>query len=184
MTSVLFYVLGVAAVLCGLAMVLARNPVYGAVFLIGCMIAIAGEFLVLDAPLLAALQVLVYTGAIMVLYLFVIMLLNLGRDPGFTWWKSWRTYTAFALTSGLVYVLVQSAWRIIGRGAGFGDSQVTRIGRLLWGHPTYLFLVETLAVLLLAAVIGAVYLGRGLSEREEAEIAKETSPSDLPEGAA
>lgn len=186
MAHVLFYLFGAVAVVCGLAMVLARNPVYGAVYLIACLIAVAGVFLVLDAPLLAALQVLVYTGAIMVLYLFVIMLLNLRHDPGFRWWRSWRTYVALGLTglTGILIVGTVPYWMFY-RQKGFGDSQVREIGRLMWGDPTLVLMVETLAVLLLVAVIGAIYLGRRFTPDEEAAMAaEERSDADrTPEGA-
>ena len=169
MAQVLFYMLGAVAVACGLAMVLVRNPVYGAVFLIGALIAVAGVFLVVGAPLLAVLQVLVYTGAIMVLYLFVIMLLNLRRDPGFRWWRNWRTYVGLGLTGGLGLLVIGTVpvWMFY-RQEGFPQSQVREIGQLMWGDPTFVFLVETLAVLLLIAVIGAIYLGRRFTPEEEA----------------
>ena len=110
MSLVLFYIFGVAAVACALTMILARNPVYSALYMIGCLIAVAGEFVLLDAPLLAALQVLVYAGAIMVLYLFVIMLLNLSDDPGFRWWTNWRTYVGLILTGLMGFAAV---WKYV-----------------------------------------------------------------------
>ena len=170
MTYALFVVFGAVAVLCGLAMVLSRNPVYGAIYLIGALGAIAGEFLLLEAPFLAALQVLVYAGAIMVLYLFVIMLLNLGRDPGFRWWRNWRTYAGLALTGLLGYVAFMRSKLTISvvlkpRG-GFSAAQVARH---MFSDPTLIFLIEALGVLLMIAVVGAIYLGRRFSPEEKAE---------------
>ncbi len=83
MESLLFWTFAVITLAGGVGVVLARNPVNGAMALVGSFFALAGLFLLLDAQLIAALQILVYAGAIMVLFLFVIMLLNLGpRDLG------------------------------------------------------------------------------------------------------
>lgn len=170
MTYALFIMFGVIAVACGLAMVLARSPVYGAIYLIGALGAIAGEFLLLEAPLLAALQVLVYAGAIMVLYLFVIMLLNLGRDPGFRWWRNWRTYAGLALTGLLGYVAyTRSALTISTALRPRGGFGVLEVARRMYSDPTLILLIEALGVLLTISVVGAIYLGRRFSPEEKAE---------------
>jgi len=190
MIDFLFTVFGAVAVVCALAMVFARSPVYGAIYLIGALGAIAGIFLVLDAPFLAALQVLVYAGAIMVLYLFVIMLLNLGRDPGFRWWKNWRTYAGLALTGLLGYAAFTQSARTMSvrppRGAQ-ASFRVYDIARHMFRDPTMVFLIEALGVLLTIAVVGAVYLARRFTPEEQAAVrSAETTdasaaPTSLPE---
>jgi len=179
LTLALFYLMGAVAVACGIAMLLSRNPVYSAIYLIGTLLSIAGIFMLLDAPLLAALQVLVYTGAIMVLYLFVIMLLNLGRIPGFRWWANWRTY-AGAILAGLVgfMALRRARPQVIWAPTGFSPASVQDIARLMFTNPTLLFLVEAISVLLLMAVVGAIYLGRRRDPDEEA--AAPTGTDDQP----
>lgn len=171
MSQFLFYFFGAMAIAGALAMVLSRNPVYGAVFLIGALISIAGEFLILGSPFLAALQVLVYAGAIMVLYLFVIMLLNVGASPDWRWWRSWRTYAGFILT-GIIAVVIVSSVRDESPVAAvvYAGGNVKEIATLMFSDPTMLFLMQALAVLLLMAVIGAIYLGRHLTDEEEAII--------------
>jgi len=169
MTLALFYLFGAIAIAGGVAMILSRNPVYGAIYLIFSLIAIAGEFLMLNAPFLAVLQVLVYAGAVMVLYLFVIMLLNLGHDPGFRWWSNWRTYVGLAL-NGLVgaAALQNAATEAPPAPEVPVTANVQQIATRMFGDPLMLFLIEALGVLLLIAVIAAVYLGRRSDGAEEA----------------
>lgn len=171
MSQFLFYFFGAMAIAGAFATVLSRNPVYGAIFLIMTLFSIAGEFLILGSPFLAALQVLVYAGAIMVLYLFVIMLLNLGTSPDWLWWRNWRTYAGFVLTGIIAFVIITS---LQGESpvavAAYAGENVKEIATLLFSDPMMLFLMQALAVLLLMAVIGAIYLGRHLTDEEEAII--------------
>jgi len=79
MTEIVFYLLGVAAVASALLCITRKNPVPAALWLVSTMFALAGIYVLLNAQFIAAMQVLVYAGAVMVLFLFVIMLLNLGN---------------------------------------------------------------------------------------------------------
>ena len=79
MTEAVFYFFAVIAVLSALLCILQRNPVSAALWLVSTMFCLAGIYVLLNAPFIAAIQVLVYAGAVMVLFLFVIMLLNLGH---------------------------------------------------------------------------------------------------------
>ena len=83
MAELLFYLLAIAAVAAGLGVVLARNPLFSVLSLLGAFFCLASIYLLMGFQFLAATQLLVYAGAIMVLFLFVIMLLNLGDDSGF-----------------------------------------------------------------------------------------------------
>jgi NADH-quinone oxidoreductase subunit J len=161
METAAFYGLGTVSVVCALAMILSRHPVYAAIYLIGVLLSLAGLFVVLDAPLLGVFQVLVYAGAIMVLYLFVIMLLNLERESGIKLWKNWRTYVGLALT-GVVGIMSLSSVEQSFRhpSAPGGLEPVKSFSTALFTDPPLLLIVELLSVLLLVAVVGAAYLGK------------------------
>ena len=180
-TLALFYLFGAMALGGALAMVLARNPVYGAIFLITTLIAVAGEFLLMGSPLLAVLQILVYAGAIMVLYLFVIMLLNLEASPDWRWWRSWRTYVGFgvvALIAGVTLASVGSETPAAAANA-FTSADVKSVARLLFSDPTMIFLMQALGVLLLIAVVTAIYIGRHWTDEEKGRLAAHESDTGL-----
>src|SRR3954469_11882423 len=109
MTEVVFYVFAVAAVLSATLCILQRSPVSAALWLVSTMFSLAGIYVLLGAQFIAVIQVLVYAGAVMVLFLFVIMLLNLGhassdlRGPG--------TLTATIVVVGLLAIELLTLWR-------------------------------------------------------------------------
>jgi len=143
----------------GLAVVTARSPLRAAVYLIGCMLSMALLFVLLSAPFVAAMQVLVYAGAVMVLFVFVIMLLNLGNDLPAK--PAYLSVAKLAGTVAVVYIggrMAQAALAVPGRVAGEAPvGTVKAIGVLLL--TDYLFAFEALSVLLLVAVVGGVVLG-------------------------
>lgn len=161
--AVLFWAFGGLAVGMALMVIVLRNPVHCAVALIANLFCLAALFAMLDAHFLAAIQVLVYAGAIMVLFLFVIMLLNLtpaelGRPR--------QTATKIAGSILLAWVgfkLVTMTIGLHGAGAGFapaaaGYGSVESVGRLLFGP--YLLPFEVASILLLAAILGAVAIAK------------------------
>jgi NADH-quinone oxidoreductase subunit J len=97
MAETVFYILGASAVISALACVVQRNPIAAAMWLVATMFALAGIYVLLNAQFIGVIQVLVYAGAIMVLFLFVIMLLNLGRDT-----TDLRRWPAWAMAVGLL----------------------------------------------------------------------------------
>jgi NADH-quinone oxidoreductase subunit J len=159
--AVFFFIFGGAAAVLGLLVISLKNPVYSAVALAANMFSIAALFALQDAHFLAALQVLVYAGAIMVLILFVIMLLNL-RDkelgaPRVTPAKIIGAASAVLAAAAIVTVL--SALKTSAPsevGEDFGT--LTSIGRMIFS--TYLLPFETVSVLLLAAILGAVGIAK------------------------
>jgi len=170
MESLLFYVLGALALAGGLFVVLARNPLYGALGLIGSFFALAGIYAVLGAHLLAALQVLVYAGAVMVLFVFVIMLLNLRDEelgaPRITLAK---VGAAAALAVGGVVLIAKVLWKLPGGAAGQvvpvqdlaaspGFGTVREVGRAMFGP--WLLPFEMTSLLLLVAIVAAVVAAR------------------------
>nr|MBA3938277.1 NADH-quinone oxidoreductase subunit J [Planctomycetota bacterium] len=100
-----FWLFAGIAVLCGLGLLLARHPLNGAIYLIGVMVSLSGIYALLDSPFLAVLQVLVYAGAIMMLVVFVIMVLNQAKDhqiPFFDWFSLVSLALPVALGAALV----------------------------------------------------------------------------------
>lgn len=157
-----FLFFAVVAVVSSVAMILQRNPIYCVLLLIMVMISIAGLYLMLDAQFVAIIQIVVYAGAIMVLFLFVIMLLNLSREEGGTF--RFQKPLAVILAALLFLPVAAMVMSYAGGGttpadggqAGYGE--VEQIGSLLF--TKYLLPVEIAAVLLLIAIVGAVVLTR------------------------
>lgn len=162
--SVLFYFLGAISVGSALMMVTRRSPVIAALYLILNFFALGGLYLTLHAQFIAFIQILVYAGAIMVLFLFVIMLLNLGDEKKLTERISYKKIVGAGLSFG---VLMELLYVIGFSGAALPPSQfekavevgtVEHIGLELF--TTFLFPFEVTSILLLAAIVGAVVLAK------------------------
>ncbi len=157
----IFYVFAVTSVICALGVVVARNPIYSAISLVVCLFAVAGIYVLLSAHLLAILQILVYAGAIMVLILFVIMLLNLSPEelgrPVFNIRKVAATF-AVATFVALVTGSLAASILQVKRGVGPWFGSIEGVGRVLF--TDYVLPFEIVSVLLLAAIIGAVVISR------------------------
>jgi NADH-quinone oxidoreductase subunit J len=156
-----FAVAALASVASGLLVVTRRNPVYSAIWLLACFLAFAVVYLKLEAPFLAAMHVLVYTGAILVLFLFVIMLLNLKPEELGTEISRPRKAALGALSAGLFAALAVPMWRdprldvrVDGVEAGAGYGSAAEVGRLLF--TGYALPFELVSVLVLVAVFGGV----------------------------
>jgi NADH-quinone oxidoreductase subunit J len=162
MEFAIFFLFAAIAVIFALVVVLHRNPVVGALSLVASFFALAVMYVLLEAPFVAALQVIVYAGAIMVLFLFVIMLLNLqhSAEPATRPVQQFLGYTtcaAFGL--GLVYYLAKYA--VFSRAEGVFQADARTIGIRMF--EAYVFPFEMVSILLLAAIVGALYLsGRSL----------------------
>ncbi len=159
--AVFFYLFGAAAVISAIAMVLnVRNTVASAMSLVVTMIALAVVYVVLDAHLVAALQIMVYAGAIVVVFLFVVMLLNLRRDT-FTPPRERLAKIAgvvFAIGAALAFLQLvpKSLPTVQAIPADFGSYAV--VGRAL--YLQFVLPFEVSSLLLLAAIVGAVVLGK------------------------
>ena len=159
---VLFIVLGAIAVIAALGMLLSSNAIYSALFLVVNFAVVATFYLLLGAPFIAMVQVTVYAGAIMVLFLFVIMLLGAERLRQPTQKLIWQQPLAIVLVLALLgfagYVVVmQGDFTPSGElvnAAGYGSPAA--IGQLLFQE--YLFPFEATSLLLLAAMVGVVVL--------------------------
>ena len=162
--TVLFYFLAIVSVGSALMMVTRRNPVIAALYLILNFFALGGLYLTLHAQFIAFIQILVYAGAIMVLFLFVIMLLNLGDIQRLGEKISYRKIVGIGLSFGLLMELIYIVGyaRVVMPASRFEKSvdigTVEYIGRALF--TTYLFPFEVTSILLLAAIVGAVILAK------------------------
>jgi len=160
MDAILFYVCATVAVASALVVIGQRSPVYSAFALIVTLCSLSVIFALLGSPFIAALQVIVYAGAIMVLFLFVLMLLNVKKEedaPG----RGGRAMRGFA--TALVAILVLEAGAVLLRltpqaAEPFDASTRTMAGILFSAHFLYVF--EATSILILAALVGAVVLAK------------------------
>jgi NADH-quinone oxidoreductase subunit J len=160
MDAILFYALAAVAVVAGVFVIAQRNPIYSAFALVVSMCALAAIFGLLGSPFIAALQVIVYAGAIMVLFLFVLMLLNVKREedrPG----RAGRALGAFA--AAILALLVAQAGFVLARAArppaAEFDASTRRMAEVLFS-PHFLYAFEASAVLIVAALVGAIVLAK------------------------
>ena len=162
MQDAFFFIFAFLTLLCAFLVVanpFTRNPVTSAMFLVLSIISMAGLFVLLHAFFLAAVQVLVYAGAVMVLFLFVIMLLDLKEEAA-------RTFKTFGVVTGVLSVgaLAAIAIRAIvtsGVGAGLqpqAEGSTRSLGKLLFTQ--YLLPFEIVSVLLLVAMVGVILLSK------------------------
>lgn len=156
METLAFLGLSAVVVAMALAVVFARRPLRSALALIVVQCALAGIYVLLQAPFVAAMQVLVYAGAIMVLFLFVIMLLNLGDDtlPSSSYLAVAKSLGAVAMVAVCGTLVAQALEHPMGTRPI--DGQVVHVGAMLLGP--YLFAFEAVSVLLLTAVVGSIVL--------------------------
>lgn len=165
MEPILFWIFATLAVIGASLVVLLSNPVRSAMCLVGTLFCIAVLFVLLEAHLIAALEVLVYAGAVMVLFLFVIMLLNLREEElgsrQLTIVKTLAFVAAVGVGIMLGGVLASQALPLPTLDASFGT--VEEVGRLLMRGQkdgTYMLAFELTSILLLIAVVGAVILAK------------------------
>ena len=165
MESVLFYIFAPVAIITALVMVTTRRSVTAAMCMVGTMFCLAGLYVLQDAHLMAALKIIVYAGAIMVLTLFVIMLLNLREKEGTVLFGRHRPLVQFLaiIVVGLILVRIVALFHrqqpAISDGASDNFGTVAAVGELLFSK--FLLQFELASVLLLVAIVGAVILAKG-----------------------
>lgn len=159
--TILFWLFAVLGIAGGVGLIFNRNAVYAALSLIINFFSIAGLYLTLSAEFLAVIQILVYAGAIMVLFLFVIMLLNLDDEQGLEHFDLRRGF-AFILGLGLVaelmFVFRELGTQSVSADEVFTYGKVEPIGQMLMTE--FLFPFEMISVVLLVALIGAIVIAR------------------------
>jgi NADH-quinone oxidoreductase subunit J len=168
-----FYVLAAAAIVASLLVIGQRNPMHSVMLLIASFAALAGLYVLLEAPFAAVIQIIIYTGAILVLFLFVVMLLNAPResvpeDAGRRISPHGPRRMGAVLAGVLALELVWAVWAAFGprgapafeQGAGVTEavSSVRRIGQVLF--TDYAFAFEVTSLLIIVAMIGAVVLAK------------------------
>src|ERR687885_1618446 len=163
-----FYLFGVVAIASALLFVTRKSPVAAALWLVNVMFCLAALYVMLDAHFIGVIQVIVYAGAIMVVFLFVIMLLNLGRPEEFADERGlgWRLAAGAVGLAILAQVFALTRPRVAERfrvPEGFAARQVAERGAIApIAEPLfneYLLAFEVTSVLLLVAIVGAVVLG-------------------------
>jgi NADH-quinone oxidoreductase subunit J len=167
---ILFYLFGAIAVGASLMVIGQRNPLYSVLLLIGSFVGLAGLYVLLDSPFAAVTQIIVYAGAIMVLFLFVVMLLNAPHEEPAVSDPRQSSMTAGMRRAGVVLGLIflgQILWaftrvprRTIDEDPAVGEfvSSVRQIGVEMFTDHAFAF--ELTSVLILVAMIGAVVLAK------------------------
>ena len=162
MQDILFYIFAFLTVICATLVIAnpwSRNPITSAMFLVLTIVSMAGLFVLLHAFFLAAIQILVYAGAVMVLFLFVIMLLDLKEEER-------RKIKSFGLIAGVVAVgaIAGIFWRALRQSALSAnpspqvEGSTVSLGKLLFTQ--YLLPFEIVSVLLLVAMVGVILLSK------------------------
>jgi NADH-quinone oxidoreductase subunit J len=168
MVTVLFYVFAAVAIGGAVGVVLAKSPVGSLLFMVTTLAAMSATFVLLEAHFLAAIQIIVYAGAIMVLFLFVIMLLNLGHDYQRDLKIGPLALMSFVVAGGIAGIL---AYRITGNVPAAAPSGAAAIDAAVREHgavgaiaeplyTTYVVPFEITGILLLVAIVGALVLAK------------------------
>ena len=161
MEQLFFYIFAAIAVLSALGVVTARNPVHSAVFLIACLLQVAALFILLRSPFLATVQVFIYVGAVMVLFLFAVMMLDIGKER---LKEHIHGQGKFVVPTVILFFAMAGYLALKGRlTAPLGKYSETLLaentevlGKLL--YTKYIFPFEVVSVLLLVALVGAIVL--------------------------
>lgn len=165
-TVIAFWVLAIISITASIAMVVTKNPVRSALALVGTFLCVASLYILLSAQFIAAVQVIVYAGAIMVLFLFVIMLLNLGAPGALKERGSLQPVIATGLGVCFFIALMLSG-SLINLPAAASPSQYEPLGtvrgigiNLFDPKQAWLFPFEATSILLLVAVVGAIIMAK------------------------
>jgi NADH-quinone oxidoreductase subunit J len=169
--TLVFYLLSGLAIVASALVIGQRNPMYSVLLLVASFGALAGLYIQLDAPFVAVAQIIIYAGAVMVLFLFVVMLLNAPQEDAAEWDRTHPlrqpTFTRFGGLLALLLV-VQLVWALANatgidvpvgaRAESETVSSVRALGRTLF--TDYVFAFEATSILILVAMVGAVVLAR------------------------
>ena len=169
--ALLFYSFAAVTVIGAVLVVTQKNPVYSVLSLIASFFGLAGLYIILEAPFVAVAQIIIYAGAIMVLFLFVVMLLNAPQEDAAEWDRlhplrqpgvaKWGILLAGLLIVQLASALMRAAdfdQPVTGSATAESVSSVQTLGRVLF--TDYMFAFEATSILILVAMVGAVVLAR------------------------
>jgi len=161
-TPFFFYALAAVAVLSAIAVIVRRNPVHSAIALIFTLLSLAGLYLMLYAPFVAGVQIILYVGGIVVLFLFVIMLINIDRmQREYQFNKQWLVALLATAVLGALFVAVYVKGQSIfpHNAVRFLEEKNTQeVGKML--YVDYLLPFEIASLLLLVAIVGAVVMAK------------------------
>jgi NADH-quinone oxidoreductase subunit J len=160
-TKYLFYFFSILAIFASLMVLFARKPIYSVLYLTLSFLAIAGHFILLNAQFIAIVNVIVYAGAIMVLFLFTVMLLNLNLATELK--KSRLAVVAAIIASGILFLTIAGASRSVDLNYNLNQTVtqiglVKTLGKVLFTEFRFPF--EVSSILFLSAMVGAVMLGK------------------------
>lgn len=161
--QILFWTLSLLLIVCALFVVISRNPVHSVMFLIGVFFCISGHYILLNAQFLAVVNIIVYAGAIMVLFLFVIMLMNLNSDTEPQ--KSRLVQFAALLSGGALFLVLVAALRTVEveqqdilQVPNSEIGLIKNLGQVLF--TKYVLPFELASILFLSAMVGAIVIGK------------------------
>jgi NADH-quinone oxidoreductase subunit J len=162
MEQILFFTVAAISVISAVYFVMAKNPMYSILSLVVTMFSIAGMYILLNAQFLGIVQVIVYTGAIMVLFLYILMMLNLNKIEE----VKKRNILKFSgiFTAGLIFIGMIAAFRGLKQnifaenGIDYSVGLTKNLGKLLFNE--YVLPFELASILLLAGIVGAVLIGK------------------------
>lgn len=157
----LFYALSILTILSAIMVIVSKHPIRSILFLVLTFFLISAHYVLLNAQFLALVNIVVYAGAIMVLFLFVVMFLNLNRDIEV--FKSWLPLFAAVISGASIFLIFLSAYKStqqvqLDNTGGYQIGLVENLGEVL--YRDYLFPMEVCSVLFLVAMIGVVLLSR------------------------
>ena len=157
----LFYISSTIAILATLMVITRYHPIHALLYLVVSFLAVAAVFLSLGAPFVAVLEVIIYAGAIIVLFIFVVMMLNLGKDTALQE-KTWLQPRVWAGPSLLALVLLVEMVILLLRGSDASMPMTVvepkRVSLSLYGE--YIIAVELAGFLLMAGIVGAAHIGK------------------------
>ncbi len=159
--EILFYIAGILAILSTILVITGKNAVHALLYLIVSLLSISVLFFIMGAPFIAALEVIIYAGAIMVLFVFVIMMLNVGGSETnegnkFLKPKTWLgpSIIALILVGEMLYMLMSQEFRSM----AFQEISPAEVGKLVF--TKYALVVDLAGFLLTAGIVGAYHLGQ------------------------
>lgn len=167
--ALLFYIFAAITVIGALMVVTQKNPVYSVLSIIASFFGLAGLYVLLEAPFVAVAQIIIYAGAIMVLFLFTVMLLNAPREDAAEWDRSHPLYRPMAVRVGAVLALLlalEVGWalsRTTGLSVGVNEQSADALTIAYMGKKLftdYMFAFEVTSILIIASMVGAVVLAR------------------------
>ncbi len=161
LTEILFYFLSAISIGSSMMMVFHRNPMYSVLFLLICFFSVAGLYIMLNAQFLAIVHIIVYAGAIMVLFLYVLMFLNLNAPVQIR--KSLATRAAAIITGGMVFSVLlagflQTQMVEMPEAVGENIGSVQTLGKVLFNE--FLIPFELSSVLFISAMVGVIIINK------------------------